>query len=158
EILIEMAGHLALSGNPANNGIAWGVGDGASQINGGPYHFKLNGSLDGISLGSQDNQIKGADILVPPVTPTVTTAIHLGVTDSGAPTVVTTAQPLGTAVHDSVLVTGNNGPVTGKATFDFYKDLGTIGVKDAADVLLGTSNALTLTNGAVDAQGLFTAG
>jgi hypothetical protein len=31
----------------------------------GPYHFKLS-HLDGASLGSQDNQIKGADIIIPP--------------------------------------------------------------------------------------------
>jgi uncharacterized repeat protein (TIGR01451 family) len=62
DILLEMAGHLAMSGDPAVNAMAWGTGLGASQISGGPYHFKL-GALDGNSLGSQDNQIKGADIL-----------------------------------------------------------------------------------------------
>jgi len=65
QILIELAGHLAMSGNPAVNPIAWGVGLGSSQIGGGPYHFKLD-KLDDHSLGSQDNQIKGADILIPP--------------------------------------------------------------------------------------------
>jgi hypothetical protein len=62
QILIEMGGHLALSGDPGTNAIAWGPGLGSSQINGGPYHFSL-GELDGSSLGNQDNQIKGADIL-----------------------------------------------------------------------------------------------
>jgi len=64
QILIEMAGHLAVSGDPAVNLVAWGVGLGSSQIGGGPYHFKL-GTLDGHSLGSQDNQIMGADVILP---------------------------------------------------------------------------------------------
>lgn len=70
QILIELAGHLAISGNPAVNPIAWGVGLGSSQIAGGPYHFKLF-DLDDHSLGSQDNQIMGADILIPPAKLTV---------------------------------------------------------------------------------------
>ncbi|HXF48902.1 MAG TPA: FlgD immunoglobulin-like domain containing protein [Verrucomicrobiae bacterium] len=73
QILVEMAGHLAISGD--GTGMTWGPGLGSSQINGGPYHFKLdalggalaaNGTQTQVtSLGSQDNQIKGADILVP---------------------------------------------------------------------------------------------
>ena len=62
-ILIEMAGHLALSTDSA--GISWGAGFGSSQIAGGPYHFSLD-KLDGSSLGSQDNQISGSSILPPP--------------------------------------------------------------------------------------------
>ena len=62
QIIIEMAGHLAASGDPAINPIAWGVGLGASYVSGGPYHFGL-GELDGAALGSQDNPIKGADVL-----------------------------------------------------------------------------------------------
>jgi hypothetical protein len=78
QLVIEMSGHLALGGDPAFNPMAWGIGLGSSDISGGPYHFKLEGlggELDGngdqteyISLGSQDNQIKGADILrLPPI-------------------------------------------------------------------------------------------
>jgi uncharacterized repeat protein (TIGR01451 family) len=66
QILIEMAGHLALSGHQMSNPIAWGFELGASYVSGGPYHFKL-GDLDGAALGAQDNPIKGADILPPPV-------------------------------------------------------------------------------------------
>jgi hypothetical protein len=61
EIMIEMGGHLAVTGTAL--GWSWGPLQGASQIAGGPYHFKLD-MLDGGSLGSQDNQIKGADIQV----------------------------------------------------------------------------------------------
>jgi hypothetical protein len=65
QLLVELAGHLSVTGDPNVNPGAWGVGLGASQIKGGPYHFNL-GDLDGISLGNQDNQIKGADILIVP--------------------------------------------------------------------------------------------
>jgi uncharacterized repeat protein (TIGR01451 family) len=62
QILIELSGHLALSGDPSSNPIAWGIDIGSGQIGGGPYHFKLF-QLDGSSLGSQDNQIMGSAIL-----------------------------------------------------------------------------------------------
>ena len=65
QIMVELSGHLSMSGDPAINPIAWGVGLGSSMVNGGPYHFKLD-YLDTYSLGSQDNQIKGADILALP--------------------------------------------------------------------------------------------
>lgn len=74
-IVIKFAGHLSVSGDPLINPLAWGVNQGAGAIAGGPYHFNLKdlgGALtagapactqsDITSLGSQDNQIKGADI------------------------------------------------------------------------------------------------
>ncbi len=61
-VLIEYAGHLALSGSD-NTGIGWGPGNGSSNVNGGPYHMNLGG-LDGQG-GSLDNQIQGAGILIP---------------------------------------------------------------------------------------------
>jgi len=69
-ILVEVAGHLSVTGTNAN-GVNWGPGQGSSQISGGPYHFNLKlfnanpTGTTGESLGSQDNQIKGADILLP---------------------------------------------------------------------------------------------
>ena len=75
-IVVEMAGHIAST----EGGFGWGydgdgdgvsdntVGNGnalgASGISGGPYHFNLN-NIDGTSLGNQDNQLKGGDILPP---------------------------------------------------------------------------------------------
>ena len=64
-----MAGHLSVGGD--GTGLGWGAGLGSSSISGGPYHFHLNqlenpaASKDSdkiISLGSQDNQIKGSNI------------------------------------------------------------------------------------------------
>jgi hypothetical protein len=81
-VMIELAGHLANNGVEAPPGAPstsdWGSGEGSSSISGGPYHFKLM-SLDidasPTSLGSQDNQIKGATILVPPPEGTATLVI-----------------------------------------------------------------------------------
>jgi len=65
QVLIELGGHLAVGDDNATGvGIGYGTGKGSSAISGGPYHFKLS-YLDGSSLGSQDNQIKGADIIAP---------------------------------------------------------------------------------------------
>ncbi|MFM9004689.1 MAG: hypothetical protein ACKOSR_04200, partial [Flavobacteriales bacterium] len=70
-LIYELAGHLAIGGvSPTDNqGVNWGLDQGAGSINGGPYHFKLYG-LGGspvadvnvydleeyVSLGAQDNQ------------------------------------------------------------------------------------------------------
>jgi hypothetical protein len=62
-VLVKFGAHLALGPN-FGNVIGWGVGKGASSVNGGPYHVSLdqlaNGALDGhpISLGSQDNNVQ----------------------------------------------------------------------------------------------------
>lgn len=69
-VYVAMAGHLAIGGDVAQlsnvtDPMGYGPGLGASSISGGPYHLKLD-NIDGITLGSQDNQIKGADILVQP--------------------------------------------------------------------------------------------
>jgi hypothetical protein len=67
-ILVKIGGHIA-------DQQFYGVGKGASNIDGGPYHFKVSNLFLGdapydsqhtISLGDRDNQLKGADILIPP--------------------------------------------------------------------------------------------
>jgi hypothetical protein len=63
DILIEMAGHLAMGSDVTGvSGIGYGSGLGAGGISGASYHFSL-GKLDGNALGSQDNQIKGTTVL-----------------------------------------------------------------------------------------------
>ena len=76
-IVIEMGGHISVSGNPMSNALAWGVGLGASGISGGPYHFNLD-TLDGGSLGNQDNQIQGG------ATPTTTSTTSSTSTSSSS--------------------------------------------------------------------------
>ena len=67
-VVIEFATHIANSVDPIITTMGYGNGRGAGSINGGPYHVNLS-QLDGASLGSQDNQLSGGDILqvVPPV-------------------------------------------------------------------------------------------
>ncbi|MCZ7556277.1 MAG: hypothetical protein M5R41_07740 [Bacteroidia bacterium] len=64
-VLIEFAAHLAL-GNDVSGagwGIGYGSGMGAGSISGGPYHVSL-GKLDNRPLGSQDNQISSAAVII----------------------------------------------------------------------------------------------
>src|SRR5262249_47523285 len=68
-VLLLMAGHLAQGVDGLFTGVGYGAGHGAGDINGGPYHFKLS-TLDGASLGSQDNQIQ-AGAIISLATPTV---------------------------------------------------------------------------------------
>jgi len=79
-ILIEMAGHVAISGD--GTGATWGADLGLGNISGGSYHFKLDGLAGAlidqncppgqnqseiVSLGSQDNQLRGTStLLLPP--------------------------------------------------------------------------------------------
>jgi len=49
---------------------AWGAGCGSSNINGGPYHIKVN-LIDGASAGNRDNQITAGAILAQ--TPSINT-------------------------------------------------------------------------------------
>jgi hypothetical protein len=64
-VIIEMGGHISAGRDSFRAGIGYGDGRGASSINGGPYHFKLD-SVDNITLGSQDNQLKASDVFIVP--------------------------------------------------------------------------------------------
>ncbi|MES2429423.1 MAG: hypothetical protein V4556_00720, partial [Bacteroidota bacterium] len=64
-IVIEYGGHLAVGRDPLDAGIGYGFQKGAGNIPGGPYHTHLR-TLDCASLGSQDNQITAADVIIPP--------------------------------------------------------------------------------------------
>jgi hypothetical protein len=79
-VVVELAAHISLSGNPAMNPLAWGPSLGASAISGGPYHFNLS-QLDGGSLGSQDNQIQGG---ATPTTTSTTTSTSTSATTSSS--------------------------------------------------------------------------
>lgn len=105
QVLIEMAGHLAVTAFQAVDPVAWGVPLGSANINGGPYHFKLNG-FDSGSLGNQDNQIQGADIFGPPF-------LSSQRTPAGAINV-------GQAVYDTAILTGTGGQGTLDGTVTFY--------------------------------------
>ena len=67
-VVIAYATHIAIGGDPAVNPQAWGIGLGASGISGGPYHNNVR-NLDGNTLGAQDNQLKGADLVKLPPDP-----------------------------------------------------------------------------------------
>ncbi len=84
-------------------------------------------TVGGVSLHKETNDGKGTDSVDAQktwvsFTAHMTTSIHEGATDNGAPVVVTSV-PAGTTVHDSATVTGTNqgDPVpTGNVTFTFW--------------------------------------
>jgi hypothetical protein len=57
-VQLTFGGHLAAPSGSRG----WGSGLGAADINGGPYHIKLD-KVDGASIGNRDNQIMGSAIL-----------------------------------------------------------------------------------------------
>jgi hypothetical protein len=101
-IQLLFGGHLAVS--PVNRD-GWGVGLGASNINGGPYHIKW-AAADGSSIGNRDNQIMGSAIQ-PLAEPNITTAASpqtaipgVAVTLSDVVTLVGATDPTGTATFN----------------------------------------------------------
>ncbi len=79
-------------------------------------------------------------------TPSITTALHQGATDSGAPVVVAVggSVPLGTSMHDSATVTNGSFAFTGTVTFEFFKNLTCAGTAEAS------STGVALVNGVAD--------
>ena len=118
KVMLLFSGHLAASGGARS----WGSGNGASDINGGPYHIKLI-NVDGAAIGNRDNQIMAGAIL--PITTSVTTSLHetdsLGADlippNNGAKITVDT----GSFVVDYATVTPAD--ATGTVAFRYYASL-----------------------------------
>jgi hypothetical protein len=100
-IELLFGGHLGVS--PVNRG-GWGVGLGASNINGGPYHIKWE-AADGASIGKRDNQIMGSSIQ-PLAEPNISTLSSPQTAIPGVPVTLT----------DQVTLVGATDP-TGTARF-----------------------------------------
>jgi hypothetical protein len=126
QALIRFAGHLACGASddqcPGGSGVVYPSGEGSANISGGPYHFKL-GDLDGISLGSMDNAIRGASILVAPPPP-VTGEITIQKTAQGGDTTFsyTGTESSGTSFPTfapgfSIPTSGGTGSQTSTITF-----------------------------------------
>jgi len=82
----------------------WGVGLGASSINGGPYHFKWDLS-DGASIGNRDNQISAGGIMAAPTVSTLLSASSVGA---------------GTPVTDSATLIGAASNAGGTVTYNVF--------------------------------------
>jgi uncharacterized repeat protein (TIGR01451 family) len=125
KVQLLFGGHLAPSVGPRG----WGANVGASFINGGPYHIRLD-SVDSSSLGNRDNQIMSGAIL--PIGTATQTALHetssLGVDvtpannqDPATQTGITVTLPAngsGTYVTDYATVAPPGS--TGTVAFRFY--------------------------------------
>ena len=146
DTLLAWGGHIAREAD-------WGTGNGATGINGSPYHMRLKGLCSGtVALpnlcedgGNQDRSLSSAVVYIPPETPVVTTAVHLGANHTTD--VQNTTLLIGSTVHDKATVgaTPINGTPTGTFTFSFFTN-GTCTLPANA-----TSGALALVSGSVDA-------
>ena len=120
QVMLLFGGHLAAGGGPRS----WGAGNGASDINGGPYHIKLT-QVDGAAIGNRDNQIMSSAIL--PLSVTVSTTLHQ-TTAAGADlspanngTTLTLTMPAdGTGVYVKDYATASDPFATGTVTFRYY--------------------------------------
>jgi hypothetical protein len=108
---VLFGGHLAIG-----TGV-WGTNQGASDINGGPYHIKLV-QVDNNSIGNRDNQISAGAILI---------------TTASMSTTPDNSETFSEDLSDSATVTGNN--PTGNVTFYLYDN--------AADCALGSTTVGT---------------
>jgi hypothetical protein len=113
-------GHMAPSGGPRS----WGAGNGASNINGGPYHIKWV-AADGASIGNRDNQIMGSAIL--PLSVTLTTTLHetnstgVDVTPANNGTSITINLPSdGSGTYVTDVANSSDSSATGTVAFKFY--------------------------------------
>jgi hypothetical protein len=108
QVMLLFGGHLAAGGTTATGSPrGWGDGNGAADINGGPYHIKLI-QVDGAAIGNRDNQIMSSAIL--PLSPS-----SIATVPSGTPTTTWSA-----TLDDRATVTGAN--PSGTVTFNLYGD------------------------------------
>jgi hypothetical protein len=141
-VMFLFAGHLACGTNRTG---CWGSGsadtNGASNINGGPYHIKVD-TIDGASAGSQDNQIMSGAIA--PLT-----VSNLSTSPGG--TATTVPATWSATAHDGATVTGSapTGTVTFKLYGPFTSAPGSTSCVDSGTGanLLWTSSAIDITTG-----------
>jgi hypothetical protein len=123
KVMLLFGGHLAAGGGPRS----WGSGNGASDINGGPYHIKLI-QVDGASIGNRDNQIMSSAIL--PLSVTVATELHqttaagadIATANNGAS--ITVDLPAdGTGAYVKDIATSSDPGASGSVAFKYYPSL-----------------------------------
>lgn len=131
EVLITWGAHISSQAD-------WGAGNSAVSIPGSPYHVQI-ADVDGSSItgGGRDNQMQASAIIV---TPTVATELHKA---DHTVVAVGSSVPLGTTMHDKVIVTGST--PTGNVTLRFFNN-GTCTGDPVA-----TSGNIALSGGSVDA-------
>jgi hypothetical protein len=150
KVQLMFGGHLAVGSQGGAR--TWGLGFGASNISGGPYHIKWD-LFDGASVGNRDNQIMGSAIIFQ------NTGISTQVKKASDNTNVAdgASVPLGTSLYDTATLTGNTATAGGTVQY-FYK----LQTGSTADCTSGTSlGTKTVTNGVVpqsDATGALSAG
>ena len=134
KVQLLFGGHLAVGsqGGPRT----WGLGFGASNISGGPYHIKWTAS-DGASIGNRDNQIMGSAIIFQDTT----VATQVWNTNGADPDTAITDDAhvnIGTVAYDTATLSGNTATAGGTATYYVEKDDASCSIAGAT--ALGTKN------------------
>jgi hypothetical protein len=140
QVMLLFGGHLAAGGTIATGSPrGWGDGNGAADINGGPYHIKLI-QVDGAAIGNRDNQIMSSAIL--PLSPS-----SIATVPSGTPTTSWSA-----VLDDKATVTGAS--PTGTVTFNLYGD----GAGVCTTAIFSTTVNLTAVSGSTTQAEAFASG
>jgi hypothetical protein len=140
QVMLLFGGHLAAGGTIATGSPrGWGDGNGAADINGGPYHIKLI-QVDGAAIGNRDNQIMSSAIL--PLSPSTIATVP-----SGTPTTSWSA-----VLDDKATVTGAS--PTGTVTFNLYGD----GAGVCTTAIFSTTVNLTAVSGSTTQAEAFASG
>ncbi len=132
-VVLAWGGHIASEHD-------WGAGNGASSVNGSPYHMSLD-TLDGSSTGSQDRSLSASAIYF---LPTVSTVVY----DDGSP--ATSSVAPGSSVNDTATLTGALSSASGTVQYLLYSNLTCAGETPISN------QQVTVTNGVVPPSPAFT--
>jgi hypothetical protein len=149
KVQLLFGGHLALGSSGGSR--TWGLGHGASNINGGPYHIKWTAS-DEASIGNRDNQIMGSAIIFVDTTSGTQVRNTNGTSDTTDDTNIADggSVAIGTGVYDTVSLTGGS---TAGGTVSYYYQKQTandVTPNCSSGTLIGA--AVTVTNGVAPAS------
>lgn len=147
KVQLLFGGHLAVGsqGGPRT----WGLGNGASDISGGPYHIKWELS-DGSSIGNRDNQIMGSAIIFQDTT--ISTQVwNTNGTDPDTSIADDAHVNINTVAYDTATLSGNTATAGGTVTYYVEKDDATCSISGATT--LGTK---AVTNGVVPDSDTYT--
>lgn len=133
-VVMAWGGHIASELN-------WGTGNGASTVNGSPYHMSLV-SLDGASVGSQDRALSTSAIFY---APTVSTQVY---TSSDIAVPLGTELPNGTSVHDTATLTNASDVAGGTVNYILY-NTGSVIPTGACNGTVLSNQTVSVTNSIV---------
>jgi hypothetical protein len=145
KVQLLFGGHLAVGSEGGSR--TWGSGNGASNIDGGPYHIKWIAS-DGSSIGNRDNQIMGSAIIFNDSSTSTQVKNTIGTADTADDTNIANDAhvALGTVAYDTATLSGTNSSTAGGTVTYYYSTVATCDPLAATTTSIGS---VTVTNGIV---------